>query len=94
MKPWTMWRLLTTIQANQILFPSFFAIEDGKVDRLIDEIEQDLKESVAQVGLPYIRPEVGPGCVQLIYRSYGVFINRYRNEVRKVCRSGVCSVSL
>lgn len=94
MKPW-IWNLLTTIQANQIIFPAFFAEdEDGTMDSLVDQIEPELKACTDGLGLPYIRPEVSRPNASLLMHSYTSFIRRYLNEVRRACRCGANYVYL
>lgn len=89
-----MWYLLTRIQASMILFPAFFVEEESEKDKLIDEIEGELIECTAELDLPYIRPQIGSGCVSLLHASFALFLKKYVKEVQRACRSGVNFVYL
>ena len=89
-----MWYLLTRIQPSMILFPAFFVEEECEKDQLIDEIEGELIECTAELDLPYIRPQIGSGCVSLMHASFALFLKKYVKEVQCACRSGVNFVYL
>lgn len=93
MKPFT-WRLLTSIQASMIFSPAFFAEEECEKDQLVDEIEGELKECTANLDLPYIRPQIGSGCVSLLHASFTLFLKKYVKEVQRACQEGINFVYL